>query len=74
MAFGEIVAPKDAGDFAGMATTVRSAGEAGAEEAEPRSRFPGLGPVVELLFGFRVGVWGQGPQRGLGQSPKVWLF
>ena len=41
-----------------MAATVRSGGEAAAEEAEPRSRFPGLGPVVELLVGFRVGVWG----------------
>jgi hypothetical protein len=69
---GEIGAPRAAGDFAGMAATVRSAGGAGAEEAEPRSRFPGLGPVVELLFGFRVGVWGRRPQRGLGRSPKVW--
>jgi hypothetical protein len=72
VAFGEIGAPKDAGDFAGMAATVRSAGEAGAEEAEPRSRFPGLGPAVELLVGFRVGVWGRRPQGGLGRSPKVW--
>ena len=72
MAFGEIGAPKDAGDFAGMVATVRSAGEAGAEEAEPRSRFPGLGPAVELLVCFRVGVWGRRPQRGLGRSPKVW--
>jgi hypothetical protein len=47
VAFGEIGAPKDAGDFAGMVATVRSGGEAAAEEAEPRSRFPGLGPVVE---------------------------
>ena len=71
-AFGEIGAPNRTGDVAGMAATVRSGGEAAAEEAEPRSRFPGLGPVVELLFGFHVGVWGQGPQRGLGRSPKVW--
>jgi hypothetical protein len=70
--FGEIGAPKVAGGVAGMVATVRSAGEAGAEEAEPRSRFPGLGPVVELLLGFRVGVWGRRPQRGLGRSPKVW--
>lgn len=70
VAFGEIGAPKDAGDVAGMAATVRSGGSrvpvahvcdgpnrprprrgAAAEEAEPWSRFPGLGPVVELLWG-----------------------
>ena len=72
VAFGEIGAPKDAGGVAGMVATVRSGGEAAAEEAEPRSRFPWLGPVVELLVGFRVGVWGRRPQRGLGRGPKVW--
>ena len=40
----------DNGPIIGLAT-VRSAGEAGAEEAEPWSRFPGLGPVVEFLWG-----------------------
>ena len=69
---GEIGAPRAAGGVAGMAATVRSGGEPAAEEAKPRSRFPGLGPAVELLFGFSVGVWGRRPQRGLGRSPKVW--
>ncbi len=72
MTFGEIGAPKVAGGVAGMVATLRSGGEAAAEEAEPRSRFPGLGPAVELLVAFRVGVWGRRPQRGLGRSPKVW--
>lgn len=49
--FGEIGAPNRTGGVAGMVATVRSGGGAAAEEAEPRSRFPGLGPVGELLWG-----------------------
>lgn len=59
---GEIGAPRIAGGVAGMAATVRSDGEAGAEEDEPRSRFPGLRPGGGVPFGAgggRVG-WGSG--------------
>ena len=70
VAFGEIGAPKDAGDFAGMVATVRSAGEAGAEEAEPRSRFPGLGPVVGLLFCFSCRGLGPTAPAGFGAEPQ----
>lgn len=70
VAFGEIGAPKDAGGVAGMAATVRSGGEAAAEEAEPRSRFPGLGPAVELLFCFSCRGLGPRAPAGFGAEPQ----
>jgi hypothetical protein len=68
--YGEIGAPYAAGGVAGMAATVRSGGEAAAEEAKPWSRFADLGPVVELIICFSCRGLGPTAPAGFGAEPQ----